>query len=165
VFNLIFESPKMQKLSAAILIATCAVLASCKSNEAKPEDTAPATATTATTSTKAAPAPAKPACKPAPVTKKSKKGSKKTAAKTDTTPADCEPAKPKSESGTNEPSAKTIETKPGAAAHPQAPAVSRPAPNASPASSSHVTAPSTVKFWQHSGRQQMGTSANRHASE
>ncbi|HMT80759.1 MAG TPA: hypothetical protein PKD66_10335 [Azonexus sp.] len=109
----------MQKLSAAILFATCAVLASCKSNEAKPEDTtAPATATTATTSTKAASAPAKPACKPAPVTKKSKKGSKKTAAKTDTTPADCEPAKPKSESGTNEPSAKTIETKPGAAAAP-----------------------------------------------
>ena len=112
------RKPVMQKLSVALLLTTCAVLASCKSNESKSEEPVPATATTAAASTKAAPAPVKPECKPAPAAKKSKKGSKKTAKKTDAVAVDCEPVKPKSETGSNEPSAKTIETKPGAAAAP-----------------------------------------------
>lgn len=105
----------MQKLPIALLLAACTILASCKSNESKPEEAAPAPA--ATTKTQAAPAaaPTKPECPPEPVAKKGSKASKKTAKKPDPATADCEPAKPKSEQVAN---AKTVETKPGAAAAP-----------------------------------------------
>ena len=107
----------MQKSSIALLLATCAILASCKSNESKPNETAPAP-TASATQTAAAPAPAKPECKPEPAAKKGAKASKKTTKKVDAAAVDCEPAKPKSDQAAN---AKTIETKPGAAAAPAAP--------------------------------------------
>jgi len=92
----------------ALLLAASVIGAGCASNEKKPE-APPAPA--------AAPAPepvaAKPACKPEPA---AKKGSKKTAKKAEPAPVDCEPAKPKTEAAA--PTAKTVETKPGAAAAP-----------------------------------------------
>ena len=101
----------MPKLTLALLFAAGALIAGCKSNEAKPEETAPAPAAAAAATQEAAPA-AKPVCPPEPATKK--KTTKKTAKKADTPPADCEPAKPKTEAAT----AKAVETKPGAAAAP-----------------------------------------------
>ena len=116
----------MQKSSIALLLATCAILASCKSNEPKPEEAAPAP--TAATKTQTAPAATvtKPECAPVPAAKnrtkttkkKGTKATKKTAKTSDPAPVDCEPAKPKPEQAA---SAKTIETKPGAAAAPAAP--------------------------------------------
>ena len=101
----------MPKLTLALLFAAGALIAGCKSNEAKPEETAPAPAAAAAATQEPAPA-AKPVCPPEPATKK--KTTKKTAKKADTPPADCEPAKPKTEAAT----AKAVETKPGAAAAP-----------------------------------------------
>ena len=105
----------MPKLTLALLFAAGALIAGCKSNEAKPEETAPAPAA-ATAAPAAAPAPAaKPVCPPETTTKK-KTTTKKTAKKADTPPADCEPAKPKAEAAPA--TAKTVETKQGAAAAP-----------------------------------------------
>jgi len=82
----------MKQLSIAILLAAGTILAGCKSNESKPEETAPPPQAAA-----AAPAPApvaaKPECAPEPATKK--KTTKKTAKKAEPAPVDCEPAKPK----------------------------------------------------------------------
>lgn len=87
----------MKKLSIALLLAAGTILAGCKSNESKPEDT---TATPAPAAQQAAaPAPAKPECPPEPTTKK-KTSKSKTAKKAETPPADCEPAKPKTTTST-----------------------------------------------------------------
>lgn len=91
----------MHKLTLALLFAVGTLIAGCKSNEAKPENTA-ATPPPAATETVAAPAPvaAKPECPPEPTTKKKSTSKKKTTKKTETAPpADCEPAKPKAASG------------------------------------------------------------------
>lgn len=92
----------MKKLSIALLLATGALLAGCKTNEPKPAEPAPEAQATATaTAPAAAPVAAKPACPPEPVAKKktSKKTSKitrqKAAQKAKTAPVDCEPAQPK----------------------------------------------------------------------
>lgn len=101
----------MQKLPIALLLATCTLLASCKSNESKPEDPAPTP--TATSAPQAAAAPAKPECKPEPAVKKGTKTTKKSSKKAEPAPvADCEPAKAKAEPATT---AKVVETKPEAA--------------------------------------------------
>ncbi len=84
----------MPKLTLALLFAAGALIAGCKSNEAKPENTTTAPPPVAEQAPAAAPA--KPECPPEPTTKKKTTTSKsKTAKKTDTPPADCEPAKPK----------------------------------------------------------------------
>ena len=83
----------MHKITLALLFAAGALLAGCKSNEAKPEDTAAAPAPAAASATQPAAAPAKPECPPE--TKKKTTSKSKTAKKTDTPPADCEPAKAK----------------------------------------------------------------------
>ncbi len=86
----------MSKLTLALLFAAGAIVAGCKSNEAKPEETTPAAAPPATSQQAQAAAPAKPEC--APETAKKKTTKSKTAKKTDkaeTPPEDCEPAKPK----------------------------------------------------------------------
>lgn len=85
----------MSKLTLALLFAAGAIVAGCKSNEAKPEETTAAAPTPAAQQAPAA-APAKPEC--APETAKKKTSKTKTAKKTDkadTPPEDCEPAKPK----------------------------------------------------------------------
>lgn len=106
----------MQKLPLALLLAACTLMASCKSNEPKPEETTPTP--TAASTAQAAPAPAKPECKPAPVAKKGAKATKKTSKTAEPAPVvDCEPAKPKTQSAAT---AKTAETKPGADAAPAA---------------------------------------------
>lgn len=87
----------MSKLTLALLFAAGAIVAGCKSNEAKPEETTPAAAPAATTQSAQAAAPAKPECPPEPAKKKtSKSKTTKKANKTETPPEDCEPAKPKS---------------------------------------------------------------------
>uniref|UniRef100_Q47A12 Lipoprotein n=1 Tax=Dechloromonas aromatica (strain RCB) TaxID=159087 RepID=Q47A12_DECAR len=102
----------MKKLSFALLLAAGTILAGCKSNDSKPEDTAAAPAPASASATQPAATPAKPECPPEPTTKKKTSTKSKTAKKTDTPPADCEPAKPKSAS-----TAKTSEpAKPEAAA-------------------------------------------------
>lgn len=83
----------MNKLILALLFAAGALVAGCKSNEAKPDEAAaPAPAAQQA----AAPAPAKPECPPE--TKKKTSSKSKTAKKTETPPEDCEPAKPKTAS-------------------------------------------------------------------
>lgn len=86
----------MTKLTLALLFAAGALVAGCKSNEAKPEET-PAAAPAPAAQQAPAPAPAKPECPPEPTTKKktSKSKTAKKTDKTDTPPEDCEPAKPK----------------------------------------------------------------------
>lgn len=92
----------------ALLLAASIIGAGCASKETKPEpEAAPVAAPPP------APVAAKPECKPEPA---AKKGSKKTAKKAEPAPVDCEPAKPKAEAAA--PTAKTVETKPGAAAAP-----------------------------------------------
>lgn len=104
----------MKQLSIALLLAAGTILAGCKSNESKPEETAPPPQATA------APAPApvatKPECPPEPVAKKktTKKSAKKTTKQAEAAVVDCEPAKPKTAAG-----AKAAEpTKPEPAATP-----------------------------------------------
>lgn len=90
----------MHKLTLVLLFAAGTLIAGCKSNEAKPENTT-AAPPPAATETVAAPAPvaAKPECPPEPTTKKKSTSKKKTAKKAETAPpADCEPAKPKAAS-------------------------------------------------------------------
>jgi hypothetical protein len=87
----------MKQLSIALLLAAGIILAGCKSNESKPEETAPPPAAVAAPAP--APVAAKPECAPEPAAKK--KGSKetaksKTAKKGEPAAVDCEPAKPKS---------------------------------------------------------------------
>lgn len=82
----------MNKITLALLFAAGALIAGCKSNEAKPEEKAAEPAPVAQQAP--APAPAKPECPPE--TKKKTTAKSKTAKKTDTPPEDCEPAKPKS---------------------------------------------------------------------
>lgn len=82
----------MTKLTLALLFAAGALVAGCKSNEAKPEETTAAAPAPAAQQAPA-PAPAKPECPPETAKKKTSKA--KTAKKTDTPPEDCEPAKPK----------------------------------------------------------------------
>ena len=82
----------MPKITLALLFAAGALIAGCKSNETKPEETAPAP--TAAAAPEPAPA-AKPVCPPEPTVKKKTTSKSKTAKKADTPPADCEPAKPK----------------------------------------------------------------------
>ncbi|MCG2576415.1 hypothetical protein LZ012_05340 [Dechloromonas sp. XY25] len=85
----------MTKLTLALLLAAGTLIAGCKSNEAKPEETTAAAPAAAAQQAPAA-APAKPECPPEPAKKKTSKS--KTAKKTDkadTPPEDCEPAKPK----------------------------------------------------------------------
>ena len=94
----------MKQLSIALLLAAGTILTGCKSNESKPAETAPPPQAAAAPA--AAPVAAKPECPPEPVAKK--KGTKestkaKAAKKTDTAPADCEPAKPKSASAAKAP--------------------------------------------------------------
>ncbi len=87
----------MHKLTLALLFAAGALIAGCKSNEAKPENTA-AAPPPAATETAPAPAPVatKPECPPEPTTKKKSTSKKKSTKKAETPPpADCEPAKPK----------------------------------------------------------------------
>lgn len=106
----------MPKLTLALLLAAGTLIAGCKSNETKPAD--PAQAPTAAASTPEPAAAAKPVCPPEPTAKK-KSTSKKTAKKAETPPVDCEPAKPKTEASAATPAtAKTVETKQGAAAAP-----------------------------------------------
>ncbi len=88
----------MHKITLALLFAAGALLAGCKSNEAKPEDTTAAPAPAAQQA--AAPTPAKPECPPEPTTKKKTTSKSKTAKKAETPPADCEPAKPKTTTST-----------------------------------------------------------------
>ncbi|MGB4065257.1 MAG: hypothetical protein WBK19_15645 [Azonexus sp.] len=104
----------MKQMSIALLLVAGTILAGCKSNESKPEESAPPPQAAA------APAPApvatKPECAPEPATKKktTKKTAKKTAKEAATAPADCEPAKPKTTA-----SPKAVEpTKPEPAATP-----------------------------------------------
>lgn len=82
----------MNKITLALLFAAGALIAGCKSNEAKPEEKAAEPAPVAQQAP--APAPAKPECPPE--TKKKTTAKSKTAKKTETPPEDCEPAKPKS---------------------------------------------------------------------
>lgn len=82
----------MPKITLALLFAAGALIAGCKSNETKPEETAPAP--TAAAAPEPAPA-AKPVCPPEPTAKKKSTSKSKTAKKADAPPADCEPAKPK----------------------------------------------------------------------
>lgn len=83
----------MSKLTLALLLAAGALIAGCKSNEAKPEESAPAATAAATPAAEAAPA-AKPVCPPEPPATKKKTAKTKTKGKTEDKPADCEPAKP-----------------------------------------------------------------------
>lgn len=106
----------MPKLTLALLFAAGALIAGCKSNEAKPENTnaAPPPAASAPA---AAPAPvaAKPECPPEPTSKKKTTSKKKSAKQTETPPpADCEPAKPKA--GTTSKAAEPAKPEPAAAA-------------------------------------------------
>lgn len=83
----------MNKTTLALIFAAGALVAGCKSNEAKPEEKA---AEPAPAAQQAAPAaPAKPECPP-PDTKKKTTSKSKTAKKSEPPPEDCEPAKPKS---------------------------------------------------------------------
>lgn len=115
----------MNKLTLALLFAAGTLVAGCKSNEAKPEDTM-AAAPAPTAQQAPAPAPAKPECPPETPKKKT---SKSKAKKTDTPPEDCEPAKPKTAA-----SAKSAETAKSTAAAPAA----KPEPAAPAATSSTV---------------------------
>lgn len=83
----------MNKTTLALLFAAGALIAGCKSNEAKPEEKAAEPAPAAQQAP--APAPAKPECPP-PETKKKTTSKSKTAKKSEPPPEDCEPAKPKS---------------------------------------------------------------------
>lgn len=86
----------MKQLSIALLMAVGTILAGCKSNESKPEETAPPPQATAAPAP--APVAAKPECPPEPVAKKktTKKSAKKTTKPAEAAVVDCEPAKPKS---------------------------------------------------------------------
>ncbi|WP_310493899.1 hypothetical protein [Dechloromonas sp.] len=86
----------MKQLSIALLMAVGTILAGCKSNESKPEETAPPPQATAAPAP--APVAAKPECPPEPVAKKktTKKSTKKTTKPAEAAAVDCEPAKPKS---------------------------------------------------------------------
>ncbi|UCV27899.1 hypothetical protein [Ferribacterium limneticum] len=101
----------MPKITLALLFAAGALIAGCKSNETKPEETAPAP--TAAAAPEPAPA-AKPVCPPEPTAKKKTTSKSKTAKKADTPPADCEPAKPKATTSTK--AAEPAKPEPAAAA-------------------------------------------------
>lgn len=88
----------MKQLSMALLLAAGTILTGCKSNEPKPEETAPPPQAAAAPAP--APVAAKPECAPEPVTKKkttkkTTKKTKKTATQAEAPAVDCEPAKPK----------------------------------------------------------------------
>lgn len=84
----------MNKITLALLFAAGTLIAGCKSNEAKPEEPAAASAPAAQQQTPA-PAPAKPECPPdEPKSKKKADKSKSAKSKTAEKPVDCEPAKP-----------------------------------------------------------------------
>lgn len=89
----------MRNLRLVLLLSAGLVLAGCKSNEPKPDETAPApTAAVAPAEPVAAPAPAKPECPPEPSTKKKKSAKSKTGKSAKAAPpVDCEPAKTKAE--------------------------------------------------------------------
>jgi len=86
----------MSKLTLALLFTAGALIAGCKSNEAKPEEPAPAPAAAAATAAPEAAPAAKPVCPPEQPTSKKKTAKTKTKAKskTEDKPLDCEPAKP-----------------------------------------------------------------------
>ena len=83
----------MKQATLAVLLAAGAIVAGCKSNDPKPEDTAPPPAQAA--AAQPAPEPAKPECPPA--DKSTKKKKKKSSKKADAPPTDCEPAPAKTE--------------------------------------------------------------------
>lgn len=89
----------MQNLPLALLLSAGLILAGCKSNESRPDETAPApTAAVETTDPAPPPAPAKPECPPEPSAKKKKPAKSKTSKSAKTaSPVDCEPAKAKTE--------------------------------------------------------------------
>ena len=95
----------MKQLSIALLLAAGTILAGCKSNESKPEETAPPPAAAATPAP--APVAAKPECPPEPTgkkkTDKEKAAKAKTAKKGEAAAVDCEPAKPKTAAKAAEP--------------------------------------------------------------
>lgn len=109
----------MQKLPIALIFAACAVLASCQSNDAKPEVAAAPTASSTATTPQATPAPAaeasKPVCPPEATTTAKKKKKTKKKAKAAPPPADCVPAQAQA-------SPQAAESKPAAAAAPTTPA-------------------------------------------
>lgn len=119
----------MKQLSIALLLAAGTILAGCKSNESKPEETAPPPQAAATPAP--APVAAKPECAPEPATKKkaTKEPAKaKTAKKGEVAAVDCEPAKPKTAATTK-------------AAEPAAP----PPPPAKESTAGKACNPCTVK--------------------
>ena len=103
----------MNKLTFVLLLAGGVILAGCKSNESKPEETAPPPAAAAVAAPAPAPVAAKPECAPEPTGKK-KTTKAKAAKKGETAPVDCEPAKPKATASTT----KAAEPAPAAAPAP-----------------------------------------------
>jgi hypothetical protein len=122
----------MKNLSIALLLAAGTIMAGCKSNETKPEETAPPAAAAAPA---AAPVAAKPVCPPEPTTTKKTSKKSKTAKKTETPPVDCEPATPK-----------TVATaKAAAPAAPAAPAPAQAPPPAKDSTAGKACNPCVVK--------------------